>query len=179
MPASRPARALWFTQKIKMRMWSAFNERLVIMLPSHLVEMIHLTLTRRPVVKIVLSWWTSVCVRTDAQNNIPFPSRCLTHNRSVSVKMWCSPERCGKGPAENWLCFFCSGADKKEDVVLAGYEEEKKGGRCVQRFSQLAFSLCTHALILLFSTVPRTAEVRITPSPPFNATDTIHAQIEQ
>lgn len=163
-------------------MWSGFNERLVIILPSHLVEMIHLTLTRQPVVKIVLSWlqerWERVCAQMCKTTS---PSPPAVWHIIVAFLWKCSglQRDAGRVLQKTDFAFFALARIKRRMLCSQGIRRRKKGGRCVQRFSQLAFSLCTHALILLFSTVPRTAEVRITPSPPFNATDTIHAQIEQ
>lgn len=76
-------------------------------------------------------------------------------------------------------CLFFPRTDRKKADACAGCWEGRKKGFWAQRFSQLAFSQCTHALILLFSLVLRTAEVRITPGPVFSTTDSKHAQIKQ
>lgn len=81
------------------------------------------------------------------------------------------------------LAFHSDGVQKADavlrvlvrDVKRREEEEEVWCGVVCSGFRQLAFSQCTHALILLFLTVLRTAEVWITLSPPFNATDTVHA----
>lgn len=138
--------------------------------------MTHLTLTRLPHCEVEQkrsSWVAGILdVCTQMFKATPlFFCCCVTHRRTICrsrKNVMASRE----GSCRKLTLLFGSDGDKRLIFVLAGCEEERGKGGAV---CQLAFSQCTHALILLFSTVLRTAEVRITLSPPFNATDTTHA----
>jgi len=64
-------------------------------------------------------------------------------------------------------------ADVSLRVSVLGVRRRNKKG--VVWLSQFAFSQRTRDLILLFSTVLRTADVEITLSPPFDAIDILYA----
>lgn len=118
-------------------------------------------------------------IHTDDENNTSCFASAKTRHPSLHVPGKCNGLLRLQRVLQKKKRHFYPGADKKKGWFVRRMRGGEKRRCCAQRFSQLAFSQCTHALILLFLLVLRTAEVRITPGPVFSTTDSKHAQIKE